>query len=472
MADLKQRLAPLEGVDMPDRWNEIRRRAPRTGFDPEPPRRQPVAVVALAVVLTVVTVGWLATAFGDADDDRVAGGGWTTTALASAGLSVDHPAAWTVVASDAPVVNGGEMGIGLSSRPIEWQHPDLGPSRATDSWDMRQLPDDAVAVWIGVAEAGPGDARSLPQLPLAFADLRPIDEGFSGGATGLRADVSRLGRTVRVEVWLGASTTPEDRITIDRLVDSIRPSTPEAFPTVSPTPVATDPSPTLDPDAVDLGLGFGICDADSVTGAFGTGESTRVWFGTRTSEEMLRCSSSSRRFALAVDIGGDRNAEAWIDPIGPHLCFNGCGLVGVVDLDGDGTDELVILLEGGVTPSFGVVDVGRDGGLQVVGYADGDAPQGLPATGPARLTIGGDEAYSYGVWCEVDAGGPLITQRAIAGVVEAPELGARVATYSLRLTPDGFVVVSDEVQEGVVPPPSLPLQSSLCGLELPALGMP
>ena len=29
MADLKQRLAPLEDMDMPERWNEIRQRAPR-----------------------------------------------------------------------------------------------------------------------------------------------------------------------------------------------------------------------------------------------------------------------------------------------------------------------------------------------------------------------------------------------------------------------------------------------------------
>lgn len=63
MADLKKRLAPLEGIEMPDRWSEIQRRAPRAGFDPEPPRRQPIVAIALAIVLSIVTVGWLASAF-------------------------------------------------------------------------------------------------------------------------------------------------------------------------------------------------------------------------------------------------------------------------------------------------------------------------------------------------------------------------------------------------------------------------
>ena len=322
MADLKKRLAPLEGIEMPERWDEIQHRAPRAGFDPEPPRRQPVAAIVLAIVLSVVTVGWLASAF-----------------------------------------------------------------------------------------------RSEPQV---------ADE-----PTPTVADPS--------------------------------PSVTEPAPTAEP-----EPEPRVDPDAVDLGLGFGICGAESLGGRFGTGESTKVWFGTRTDEDTLRCSRSGR-FALAVDIGGDRRAEAWIDPIGPHVCQLDCGMTGLADLDGDGTDELVLLLEGGVVPSFGVVDIDERGTPTVMGYVDGRSPQGVPSNGPTKLTIGGDEAYSYAVSCAAGAYGPVITQRAIAGVVDAPELGATVQTYELRLTSEGFAVLSDDVATGVVPAPVLPAVSSLCGLDLPQI---
>ena len=476
MADLKQRLAPLEGIDMPDRWSEIRHRAPRAGFDPEPPRHQPIAAAALAVVLTVVTVGWLATAFRSGDDGAVSVPGWVTTSWPSVGIRIDHPDGWLAHDVDEPVGHVILVGGALTSRPMELTHPNRGNDTVTTAWDLGAAPTDAVVLSatriIGGPVEGPdADIVDVP-LPDGLEDFREAQLVSGEGATGLRATATMDEVSVVIELWFGSATTQDDRATVDRILSTMRPIPLQVEPEPTPTDSAS-PRPTLDPRAVDLGLGFGICDADQIAGAFGAGESTRVlWFGTRTNEETLRCSSSSRRFALAVDIGGDRDAEAWIDPIGPNVCFLDCGLVGVVDLDGDGTDELVLLLEGSVTPIFGVVDVGADGDPAVMGYVDGNAPQGVPGDGPAKLTIGGDEAYSYAVSCEVDAGGPLITQRAVAGVVEAPELGARVATYSLRLTPEGFVVVADEVQEGVVPPPSLPLESSLCGLELPPLGMP
>jgi hypothetical protein len=321
MADLKRRLAPLADVDMPERWSDIQRRAPRAGFDPEPPRRHPAAAIAVAVLISLLTVGWLASGF-RSNDDQIA----------------DEP------------------------RPT-------------------------------VVEPTPNEVDQAP--------------------------------------------------------------------TAGP-----EPEPTLDPQAVDLGLGFGICDAESVGGGFGTGTSTRVWFGTRTAEGSLKCQRSSRQHVLAVDIGGDRQAEAWIDPIGPNVCWLDCGIAGLADLDADRTDEVVLLLEGGAIQTYGVVDIAADGQPTLLGYA-GEPPQGIPANGPAKFTIGGDEAYSYAVSCTGMYPGPVIEQRASAGVVDALELGATVQTYTVLLTPDGFEVLSDEVTEGVVPPPVLPARGDLCGLELP-----
>ena len=321
MADLKKRLAPLEGIEMPDRWSEIQRRAPRAGFDPEPPRRQPIVAIALAIVLSIVTVGWLASAF-----------------------------------------------------------------------------------------------RSEPQV---------VDE-----PTPTVADPS--------------------------------PPSPEPDPTVEP-----EPEPRLDPDAVDLGLGFGICGAESLAGRFATGESTKVWFGPRTHDETLRCQRSPHHFAFAVDIGGDRQAEAWIDPFGRYGCYFVCGLTGLVDLDDDGTDEVVLLAEGGTIPTFVVIDVAENGKPATVGFVEGSSDRGAPGTGAAEFRVGGDEAYSYAVSCETGVEGSVITQHSVAGIVDAPQLGATVNTTELRLTPEGFVILSDVVLTEVDPPPVLPRASSLCGLALP-----
>src|SRR3712207_5465378 len=153
MADLKQRLAPLDGMEMPERWNDIRQRAPRAGFDPEPPRRQSTAVIALAVVLSVATVGWLASGFRDGNDE-VASDAWVTTEVSTSGLRLDHPSSWSIVPFDSPVSNVGEIGIALSSEPLAWAHVQERPDGATGAWDMRDLPDDAVAVYVGVSATG------------------------------------------------------------------------------------------------------------------------------------------------------------------------------------------------------------------------------------------------------------------------------------------------------------------------------
>jgi hypothetical protein len=478
MGDLKQRLEPLDGMEMPERWNDIRQRAPRAGLDPEPPHRQRTAVIALTVALSVATIGWVVSAVrGDSGRVITTPHRWSTAIVPDAGIKFEHPSEWFVSRVDDGSSEGGVVGLAVSNTPFELSHPDRGGRRAMHIWDMRGFPADAVLVWVGAKDGaprplgGPRGANADAGLPLPIEAFQPLRTyRYGGEASGLRATPNVEtpdDRWPYIEVWFGPAAGEADRDSVDRVLASMRPLTQS---TIEPTVAPGDGERGLYPDAVDLGLGFGICDANSITGSFGTGESTRVWFGTRTDEETLRCSPSSQRFALAVDVGGDREAEAWIDPIGRFECSLDCGLVGVVDLDGDGTDELVLMLEGGVTPQFGVVDVGPDGGPRLLGFAGDRVPQAIPANDPVRLMIGGDESYSYSVSCTVDEGMPLITQRTVAGVVDDPAAGARVASYQLRLTAAGFVVVSEVVQEGVADPPTLPDEHFLCGLELPPLG--
>jgi len=324
MPDLKRHLAPLEDLEMPDRWESIRRRPPRSGVQVEAPRRQRAAVIALAAALTLGTVVWISQGF-----DR----------------------------SEAPVV---------------------------------------------------------------------VD-------------------------------TPSPTVS----------DTPSPSPEPSPEP---EPTPTLDPKAIVVGLDFGICDVTEARGELTPGGAGTAWFGTRTDDDTLQCRRESRDYVLAVDIGGDGLVERWIEPIGEQTCFTSCGLEGVSDVDGDGTDELVLLLEGGSVSLFGVVDVGEAGKLTQVGYVDGGAPSGFPDDGFAGLAIGGDEGYAYAVTCESTPDGPVIIQRSRSSIIDQPDAGTTVRTTRLRMTSDGFVVLGDDIQEGVQDPPLLPSDSRLCDLDLRGYG--
>lgn len=318
MSDLKRRLAPLDDVAMPERWTEIRSRAPRAGFDPEPPRPRRAVVIAVALLVSAVSIGWVATAFRN--------------------------------------------------------DPEVGP---------------------------------------------------------------------------------------------LDPAPPTASPEPSPTP-EPEPSPTLDDRAVDLGLGFGLCDARSVRGRFEKETTGRVWFGTRTDDE-LRCRQNSSRHVAALDVDGDGVAESWTNPIAPTLCNTGCWIVGVSDVDGDGDHEAVLLTEASSTPVFGILDVTPSRSLQPVTFEPGGGPSGWPSSGIARLVIHGDEGYAYAVTCEATPTGPVLTQHSRSSVIDAEHLGTTVRTTTFRLERGSFRVVSDIEETGVQDPPALPPSSRFCDLPLEPL---
>ena len=264
--------------------------------------------------------------------------------------------------------------------------------------------------------------------------------------------------TVATIAWLGSAF---GRSETDRPLES-----PTVTDSPSPPP-SLEPAPTMDPKAVDLGLGFGLCMPSRARGDFtGTGLGT-AWFGTRTDEDTLQCRSSSHRHVLAVDVDEDGTAEGWINPIGPNVCWTWCELEGVSDLDGDGTHEIVVLVEGASVASYGVFDVDAMGRPEPIGFLGGGAPTDLPQ-GLAKLVVGGDEAFAAKVTCEPGPDGPLITQYSLQGVVEQEELGATVRTTRFRLTPEGFDVLQDDIAEGVLDPPDLSGDSRLCDLDLGA----
>src|SRR4029453_4381340 len=63
MADVRDRLAPLEGLDAPDLWERVRRHQPASA-PPSPPRRENrIAVISIAFALAIAAIGFVVIAF-------------------------------------------------------------------------------------------------------------------------------------------------------------------------------------------------------------------------------------------------------------------------------------------------------------------------------------------------------------------------------------------------------------------------
>ncbi|MGZ8582243.1 MAG: TolB family protein [Actinomycetota bacterium] len=191
-----------------------------------------------------------------------------------------------------------------------------------------------------------------------------------------------------------------------------------------PVTVTGDVSPTPAGQAgADIGLDFRLCDVQRLGGIdyFGDATSGVAWTGSPV-KESGRCSRAfDARHVVAVDLDGDGSADSWTDL---PIC-TGCEPYDATDLGGDGTKELIVLLQYGSTPQYGVFDVVPDGlprsaGVYPVFVDDPGAPEaGLPPGGPVTLWAGGDEGFAAAIRCE--------------GYPDAPEL---VVTWSLFSIPD------------------------------------
>jgi hypothetical protein len=105
-------------------------------------------------------------------------------------------------------------------------------------------------------------------------------------------------------------------------------------PTPSPTPMESQA-----PEGVqDIGLGFPVCNVSSVTGVFAPGVSGTGFVATKSGD--IACPDLGDGLqVLAVDVSGDGLADA---SYGPLECDPWCSAFAAPDVDGDGTDELMI----------------------------------------------------------------------------------------------------------------------------------
>jgi hypothetical protein len=219
-------------------------------------------------------------------------------------------------------------------------------------------------------------------------------------------------------------------------------------PGTSVTPVVTPETsaePTQEPTkdtGRDIGLDFNVCSPNWLGGMDFAGDGTH---GGAWTAVLLKDDGTCPRFAkpnnylLAVDYTGDRLADSWLDL--PFDCYVGCAPFDATDLDGDGSEELV------VTSYFSIMDYylfsvrpNPVGELQVepILVADpGHEPAGITAGLPLRIDAGGDEGYGSSITCEGYPSAPVIVWSSSYAPVES-NVPKEVHVTRIQLQSDGL----------------------------------
>lgn len=243
----------------------------------------------------------------------------------------------------------------------------------------------------------------------------------------------------------------------------------DGMPIPTPTPSATEQSPPEGSE--DIGLGFPVCNVSSVSGTFGEGVPGTAFLATKAGDS--RCPRLGDGFQLvAVDVSGEGLADV---SFGPLECDEWCTAFATPDVDGDGTDELLIqniqfsiaglrLYEVRAKPAevFPVT-------VSTPGYPEGGLD---PGTEP-QLWVGGDAFDLDTLRCFAAGGsaGRVLIQTSASQVPpdSADSVWEATATW-FDLNDDGTVSVVDVVtfEEPVgADPLSFEQGDGVCGARLP-----
>ena len=246
----------------------------------------------------------------------------------------------------------------------------------------------------------------------------------------------------------------------------------EPFPSETPTPSATPtPTPTI---GEDFGLGFPVCNVSSIIGRFAAPDQRSTAFvATRASDAGACPEPGDASNILALDVDRDGTADG---SYGPIECTLGCRTFSAPDIDGDGTDELLVVQDDGAVVGLRVYDFAREGQeiVPVAVAAPGDPGGGFLPGDQAVLWLGGDAFELYALSCgEVPApDGPGVIATA-AESLPHDSIDARWHAHqtTMVLRSDGLLYVVDtrDFTEPVSPGPDGPSFGSgetLCGSNL------
>jgi hypothetical protein len=201
----------------------------------------------------------------------------------------------------------------------------------------------------------------------------------------------------------------------------------------SEAPIGTETPTPATPGGADIGLDFRLCDVQRLGGIDFFGDTSRsvAWTGSPLKESGKCSKAYDAPHVVAVDLDGDGSADSFADL---PTC-TGCEPHDATDLGGDGTKELVVLLQYGSTPQYGIFDVVPDGLPRSAGIypvfvgPPGARRAGLPPGEPVTLWTGGDEGFSAAIRCEA--------------YPDAPELVLAWSSYSISGAEDDANATED-----------------------------
>ena len=292
---------------------------------------------------------------------------------------------------------------------------------------------------------------------IVFASTRSLDDSlglFTMNADGsdVRPVIDRaIGFCCPEPDWRGSATS--------------------ATSSVEPEPSGT---PTPSPGR-ELGLGFGVCNVSSIEGDFAsTDERSTVYVATAVTDEGRCPQPDDGLNVVALDVDHNGKADA---PFAPIECTLDCRAFSAPDIDGDGTDELLIVADGGAVVGLRLYDVSTDGDLAIVPVEvaePGDPAGGFRPGEIASFLLGGDAFELYTLRCG-DAPAPdgpgIVATEAEARPHDAPNADWHAHETSFVLMDDGLLHVVDtrDFTEPVTDDPNGPSFGSgetVCGSNL------
>jgi hypothetical protein len=247
--------------------------------------------------------------------------------------------------------------------------------------------------------------------------------------------------------------------------DAERNAATPSVPTPSPTPTA---SPTR--VGKDIGLGFPVCNVTSVRGEFAPGVVGKAYGATKAGDTACPDLGDGMQ-VLAVDVTGDGLADT---SYGPLECEQWCTAYATPDVDGDGTDELLVQ-----NVEFSIVGLKLfevqlgDGGAAlgpVTVAPPGSSREGFEPGAEPQLWLGGDAFDLDTLRCEDSSDGRVLVYT--TATQDPPDTfdsvwRATATTFSLN---DDFTVSIVDVREFTEPfgadAPSFQSGETLCGSNL------
>jgi hypothetical protein len=215
-----------------------------------------------------------------------------------------------------------------------------------------------------------------------------------------------------------------------------------------------------------------VCDVTRLRGIDLLGDGTE---GTAWTATTLRDNGKCKRdiedsYLVAVDVTGDGMADASWETL--RYCVY-CRPYAAADLDGDGSEELLVIIQGGSVTQYSVFEATESGGSVEFGPVrvaePGDRKGGFPAGDIASIWVGGDEGFSGKFACENYPDDPVLVSGWSNHPIEGPDADiTEVHLVRLELNDGVFEIDALNLEQPTDDPmpDGFPTGTEGCGIDL------